>query len=72
MAFIALRFIDLAIFGTLGGLWIFGLVFIVTLYRWIRRYERDDGQAPPVPTATEPKPDPSPSDPSVLVAHRAA
>ena len=41
MALIAPRLIDLAIFGSLGALWIFGLVFIVVLYRWIRRFEEE-------------------------------
>ena len=51
MAFIAApRLIDLAIFVTLGGLWIFGAVFIVTLYRWLARYERETQTADDPPT----------------------
>ncbi len=41
MTLLAVRFIDVAIFGTLGALWIGGFVFIVVLYRWIMRFERD-------------------------------
>jgi nitrate reductase NapE component len=36
-----IRFIDLAIFGSLGALWVAGFGFIVLLYRWIRNYERE-------------------------------
>lgn len=43
MGLVAVRAIDLAIFGTLGGLWLFGATFIYVLYRWIARYERDNG-----------------------------
>lgn len=39
----AVRPIDLAIFGSLGLLWIGGLVFIVVLYRWIRRFDAESG-----------------------------
>jgi hypothetical protein len=39
MALLAVRLLDLAIFGSLGGLWIAGAVFIVLLYRWIARFE---------------------------------
>lgn len=41
MTLIAVRFVDVAIFGTLGTLWIGGLVFIIALYRWIIRIERE-------------------------------
>lgn len=40
MTLLAVRGIDLAIFGTLGSLWIGGAVFIYLLYRWIARFER--------------------------------
>ncbi len=40
MVLLAVRLIDLAIFGSLGGLWLGGVLFIVVLYRWILRYER--------------------------------
>ena len=40
---LAVRAIDLAIFGTLGALWLGGVAFIVLLYRWILRYERSSG-----------------------------
>lgn len=43
MPLLAIRLIDLAIFGSLGGLWIGGAIFIVLLYRWILRFERGDG-----------------------------
>ena len=43
MGLLAIRAIDLAIFGTLGGLWVFGAAFIYVLYRWIARYERENG-----------------------------
>jgi len=43
MGLLAVRAIDLAIFGTLGGLWVFGAAFIYVLYRWIARYERENG-----------------------------
>ncbi len=51
MALMAVRFIDVAIFGTLGGLWLGGAVFIVFLYRWILRWEREQD-----PTNLEPVP----------------
>jgi hypothetical protein len=38
----AMRAIDLAIFGTLGGLWIIGAVFIWLVLRWVIRYERSN------------------------------
>lgn len=59
MALAAIRLIDLAIFGTLGTLWIGGLLFIVALYRWIRRYEHaqgTDSQVRPPTPAVEPTP----------------
>ena len=43
MTLLAVRLIDLAIFGSLGGLWIGGAIFIVVLYRWILRFERGEG-----------------------------
>ncbi len=42
MFLLAVRAIDVAIFGTLGGLWVGGAIFIVVLYRWIARFERAD------------------------------
>jgi hypothetical protein len=42
MPLLAVRLIDLAIFGSLGALWIGGATFIVLLYRWILRFERGD------------------------------
>lgn len=49
MPLLALRLIDVAIFGSLGALWIGGLCFIVLLYRWILGFER--GREPADPTA---------------------
>ncbi len=43
----AVRPIDVAIFATLGLLWIFGGLFIVVLYRWIRRFEREQDSSGP-------------------------
>lgn len=40
MFLLAVRAIDVAIFGTLGGLWVGGAIFILVLYRWIARFER--------------------------------
>ncbi len=42
---IAARPIDFAIFGTLGSLWLGGSVFIVLLYRWIFRFERQQRES---------------------------
>ena len=58
MPLLAVRLIDLAIFGSLGALWIGGATFIVLLYRWILRFERGDGPTTaagvPVPVQAEP------------------
>ncbi len=58
MVLLAARAIDFAIFGTLGGLWIGGAVFIVVLYRWILRRERaelpGDGARPRTAARIEP------------------
>ena len=51
MALMAVRLIDVAIFFSLGGLWIFGAVFIVVLYRWIARFERATSEPPPSASA---------------------
>jgi hypothetical protein len=60
MAFIAVRPIDLAIFGSLGLLWIGGALFIVVLYRWIARFEREqDPQDPALTPIEAPKPIPA-------------
>jgi hypothetical protein len=40
---VLVRPIDVAIFGTLGALWVLGALFIVALIRWILRYEREQG-----------------------------
>ena len=60
MALLAfVRPIDVAIFGTLGSLWILGALFIVALYRWIFRFEREQETGGPTP-----QPQPSASAPS--------
>jgi len=55
MPLVAVRLIDLAIFGSLGALWIGGAVFIVVLYRWLFRFEREqeptDADAIPASTS---------------------
>lgn len=58
MALLAVRLIDLAIFGSLGALWIGGATFIVLLYRWILRFERGDGPTTEagVPVLAKPEP----------------
>jgi hypothetical protein len=57
MTLLAVRALDLAIFATMGSLWVGGAIFIVVLYRWIVRFERgDDTAKPPMPkpaTVTE-------------------
>ncbi len=58
MPLLAVRLIDLAIFGSLGALWIGGATFIWLLYRWILRFERGDDpsteEGAPVPVQPEP------------------
>jgi hypothetical protein len=58
MTLLAVRLIDLAIFGSLGALWIGGATFIWLLYRWILRFERGRGPTSeagaPVPVPLEP------------------
>jgi hypothetical protein len=60
MLLLAVRLIDLAIFGSLGVLWIGGATFIWLLYRWILRFERGSGPATaagvPVLARSEPAP----------------
>ncbi|MEM9461293.1 MAG: hypothetical protein AAGF11_44425 [Myxococcota bacterium] len=59
MTLLAVRLIDLAIFGSLGALWIGGAVFIVVLYRWILRFE---ASTPPSGADVVPKtPEPTPT-----------
>lgn len=68
MVLLAVRAIDVAIFGTLGGLWIGGAVFIVVLYRWILRYER--AEQPPAGTqAVIAEPEPRKPAPTKPVLH---
>jgi hypothetical protein len=52
---IAVAFIDLAIFFTIGALWIFGTGFIIVLYKWIAGFEAAEAQrlAAAAPAATE-------------------
>jgi hypothetical protein len=60
MPLLAVRLIDLAIFGSLGALWIGGATFIVLLYRWILRFERGEGPTTEagIPVLAEPQPAP--------------
>jgi hypothetical protein len=60
MPLLAVRLIDLAIFGSLGLLWIGGATFIVLLYRWILRWERSEGPTTEagVPALVQPVPAP--------------
>jgi hypothetical protein len=39
MSLTALHVLDVAIFGTMGGLWIFGAAFIYFVWRWAMRTE---------------------------------
>lgn len=71
MPLVAIRFIDVAIFGSLGTLWVGGFIFIVVLYRWLLRYEREQGPTTPdavlaEETAAEPDPEPERIAPRVL------
>lgn len=60
MPLLAVRLIDLAIFGSLGALWIGGATFIWLLYRWILRFERGDepNTEAGVPVLERPEPAP--------------
>ena len=71
---LAVRFIDLAIFGSLGTLWIAGATFIFLLYRWIIRFEADGRSAGGAPRerAVEAVREPKPERPSPLPAPAAA
>ena len=57
MSLLALRFLDVAIFGSMGGLWIFGATFIYFVWRWAIRTEEERTKPvmragdPPVPPA---------------------
>jgi hypothetical protein len=50
MFLLAIRGIDLAIFGTMGTLWIVGSLVIYFVWRWVIRQERAAGigRRPPV------------------------
>ncbi|MCH9681521.1 MAG: hypothetical protein K0V04_08815 [Deltaproteobacteria bacterium] len=71
MVLVAVRFIDIAIFCSLGALWVGGIVFIAVLYRWIVRFEREERdrasslaasvEATPVPAPGRKGTTPSPS-----------
>jgi hypothetical protein len=52
MILIGTRLIDLAIFGTLGTLWVGGAIFIVTVWRWVIAFEREEGGTPSQPAVT--------------------
>lgn len=64
MALLAVRLIDVAIFASLGGLWIGGAIFIVLLYRWILRFERgeDPTDAVAVPVQKKHAAEPAPHE----------
>ena len=57
MSLLALQLLDVAIFGTMGGLWIFGAAFIYFVWRWAIRTEAEranpvmQGGEPPFPPA---------------------
>ncbi len=57
MLLLALRPLDVAIFGLMGGLWIFGAAFIYFVWRWAMRTEEERANPvmragdPPVPPA---------------------
>jgi hypothetical protein len=70
MAFIALRPIDLAIFASLGALWIVGVLFVIALYRWIRRFEREE--TGPTQPELAPSPKPARERPEAVITHEAA
>jgi hypothetical protein len=40
MGLIAVRAVDVAIFGSLGALWTIGALFSYLVWRWVIRYER--------------------------------
>lgn len=60
MPLLAVRLIDLAIFGSLGALWIGGATFIWLLYRWILRLERGDEPNIEAGVPVLAKPEPAP------------
>jgi hypothetical protein len=62
MPLLAVRLIDLAIFGSLGVLWIGGATFIVLLYRWILRFECGDGPTTEAGAVLPVPPEPAPRD----------
>ena len=53
MSLLALQFLDVAIFGTMGGLWIFGAAFIYFVWRWAMRTEEE--RANPVMQGGDPR-----------------
>ena len=56
---LALQLLDVAIFGTMGGLWIFGAAFIYFVWRWAMRTEAE--RANPVMQAGDPPFPPAPA-----------
>lgn len=58
MSLLALQLLDVAIFGTMGGLWIFGAAFIYFVWRWAIRTEAE--RANPVMRAGDPPFPPAP------------
>jgi hypothetical protein len=73
MSLLAVRLIDLAIFGTLGGLWIGGALFIVVLYRWILRFEAssEPNDLQGVPVEKAPTLDDEPARPAAVIPQTA-
>ena len=62
---LGVAFIDIAIFFTIGALWIFGTGFIIVLYKWIAGFEAAEAErlATATPVAT-----PATSDVELQVA----
>ncbi len=58
MLLLALRPLDVAIFGLMGSLWIFGATFIYFVWRWAMRTEEERTNPvmragdPPIPPAS--------------------
>lgn len=48
LSLLAARPIDFAIFFTMGGLWLFGAIFIVLVWRWILRFDANPDPRPKV------------------------
>lgn len=70
MLLLAVRPLDLAIFGIMGCLWIFGATFIYFVWRWAMRTEEERANPvmragdPPIPPAAPLAPRPAKVRPS--------